>query len=234
MASKSSFPSSARGVPGGGGGEPVIAKGPFFLFLLMMPAFILVIAILLVAMQYKQLRAFVSDRPMQIAKVPESPQAQEEIRAQVRGFFADTSRDTLALTAGEINHLTRSSRLLSDQHLDYHFDAQDTLLVARNSLPATSLRGALSTLARVLGIKGYLNSEMKGYPELKDGKITLVPVSAVMNGVPAPVSVLNQKGPLDVREWVSDKDFYDHALAELAEVKVRGGRLELIKKKRAS
>ena len=71
---------------------------------------------------------------------------------------------------------------------------------------------------------------MKGYPEFKDGTLVLVPVSAVMNGQAAPVSVLNSKGKLDLRDWVSDKDAYDKAIANLADVKIRDGRLLLIKK----
>jgi hypothetical protein len=71
---------------------------------------------------------------------------------------------------------------------------------------------------------------MKGLPEFKDGTLVLVPVSAVMNGQAAPVSVLDSKGKFDLREWVSDKGAYDKALANLAEVRIRGGRLLLIKK----
>ncbi|MDB5048686.1 MAG: hypothetical protein JWO30_1757 [Fibrobacteres bacterium] len=200
----------------------------------MMPAFIFIIALMLVTMQYKQLHAFVSDRPMQMATVPVSPEAQIKVRADVMAFFADTSRDTLSMSTEDINHLTRTSKALADLRLDYHLSLEDSLVVARNSLPVSTLHGTLGTLAKLTRIKGYLNSEMKGYPELKDGKITMVPVGAVMNGIPAPVSVLDQKGPLDFREWVSDKDSYDQALARLADVKVQGGRLLLIKKKIAS
>ncbi len=199
----------------------------------MMPIFILIIAFMLVAMQYKQLHAFVAAKPMALDALPVSPQAEEKVRARIRDFFGAASADTLALSAEEINHLSRTSKSLSDQHLDYHLDLVDTLLVARNSLPVGSLRGGLGTMAGLLRVKGFLNSEMKGYPELKEGKITMIPVGAVMNGLPAPASVLSQKGPIDVREWVEDKDFYDKALQDLSEVKVLRDHLLLIKKHRS-
>lgn len=221
-----------------------MAKGPFFIFLVMMPAFLFLIFMLLVVMQYKQLRSFVADKPMAMAAVPESPESQEQVRGKVKAFFATpaeaskpaleatkASPETLFISAEEINHLTRSSRALSDLKLDYHLDLQDTLLVARNSLPVTSLRGTLAAMAKVLKMKGFLNSEMKGYPEFKDGKIIIVPTAAVMNGQPAPVSVLESKGRIDLREWVADKELYDNAISNLAEVKIHDGRLLLIKKR---
>ncbi|MDB5102455.1 MAG: hypothetical protein JWP91_144 [Fibrobacteres bacterium] len=223
-----------------GGMQPPPAKGPFFIFLLMMPAFILLIILLLVVMQYKQLHSFVSPQPMPLSVIPDSPEAQERARARITDFLGDTARDsattavhrpdTLIVSAEEINQLARSSRTLSDMKLDYHLDLEDTLLVARNSLPVEHLRGFLATMARVLRVKGYLNSEMKGYPEFKDGTITIVPTSAVMNGQAAPVSVLG-KGKLDVRDWVEDKAVFDRALAHLADVKIRDDHLILIKKR---
>lgn len=210
--------------------QPPPAKGPFFIFLLMMPAFLGIIILLLVAMQYKQLRSFVSEKPMPLEAIPESPEAQEKTRARILEFLAVKAADTLALSAEDINHLIRSSKTLSELRLDYHLDLQDTLLVARNSLPVDRLQGFLSTMAGLLRVKGYLNSEMKGYPKLEKDAVILVPVSAVMNGQAAPVSVLNSKGKFDLREWVTDKAAYDQAIANLTDVKIRDGRLLLIKK----
>jgi len=196
----------------------------------MMPAFLFLIVLLLLVMQYKQLRSFVSEKAMPISMVPRSPDGQAEIQARIRSFFADTAADTLSISREELNHLIRTSEALNELKLDYHLDLEDSLLVARNSLPVTSMHGLPALLAKVTGIKGYLNSVMKGYPELKDGRITMIPVSAVMNGVPAPADVLTSKGVLDLREWVADKAFYDQAVASLAGVEIRAGRLLLIKR----
>lgn len=196
----------------------------------MMPAFLLLIFMLLMVMQYKQLRSFVSDKPMPIAAVPQSREAEDSVLARVRGFFPDTASDTLSLSSLEINHLLRTSQALNDQKFDYHFELKDTVLVARNSLSITSMRGIPSLLAKVTRIRGYLNSVMEARPELKDGKITLQPVSAVMNGMPAPATVLNSKGTIDVREWVADQAFYDSAIRALSEIRILDGRLLLIKR----
>jgi hypothetical protein len=218
--------------------QPPPAKTPFFIFLMMMPAFLLLIVLLLIIMQYKQMRSFVSDKPMALISIPQSPEAQEQARAKVRDFLVAAGKpdtmavvDTLAITAEDINHLTRSSHALADLHLDYHLDFDDSLLIARNSLPVSHLNGFMATMARLMRIHGFLNSEMKGRPEFKDGVLTIVPVSAVMNGHSAPVSVLDSKGRFDVREWVSDKDFYDKALANLADIRIRGGALILTRKR---
>ncbi|MDQ3003739.1 MAG: hypothetical protein M3Y08_21075 [Fibrobacterota bacterium] len=227
----------ATASPYPGGESPHVAKGPFFIFLVMMPAFLLLIFMLLVVMQYKQLRSFIADKPMHMVVVPESAATQEQVRGKVKQFFAVSGEiskagaETLSISTEEVNHLTRSSRSLSDLKLDYHLGLEDTLLVARNSLPVTSLRGTLAAMAKILKMKGYLNSEMKGYPEFKDGKIILVPTAAVMNGQPAPISVLESKGRIDLREWVADKEFYDKAIANLAEVKIHDDQLLLIKKR---
>ena len=93
------------------------------------------------------------------------------------------------------------------------------------------MRGPASFVAKVTRMRGYLNSVMKGYPELKAGQITLVPVSATMNGVNAPLTALSRNGNVNIRDWVEDKDFYDRAVAQLAEIKIRGGRLLLIKRR---
>jgi hypothetical protein len=197
---------------------------------MMMPAFLLIIATLLIVMQYKQLRAFVSEKPMQLASVPESREMETQVQSRIHGFFEGNDGDTLSLSADDVTHLSRTSRVLDGQHLDYHFELGDTVLIARNSLPVSALKGPIAFIAKMLRVHGYLNSEMRGYPEFKDGKITIVPTGAVMNGMPAPVSVLNQKGPIDVGDWVSDKAFYDKALASLSAIKVRDGRLLLIRK----
>jgi hypothetical protein len=139
------------------------------------------------------------------------------------------TKDTLSLGAAELNDLVRGNEALENLHLDYHVSLEDTLLVARNSLPVEQMKGALAMLAKVLHVHGYLNSEMKGYPKLEDGKLYMVPVAAVMNGMAAPPSVLSSKGKIEAREWASDKDAFDSATARLAEVKIRGGRLLLIR-----
>jgi hypothetical protein len=227
-------------------------KGPFFIFLLLMPAFVVVIFMILIAMQYKQLKVLVSPHPSELPEVQTSPESQARVLARVDSFLlapqavpdapspakpsapsappaASNTQDTLSLGAADLNDLIRGSEALEKLKLDYHLSLEDTLLVARNSLPVESLNGVLATLAKVLRVRGYLNSEMKGYPLLDSGKIYLVPVSAVMNGVAAPASVLSSKGKLEPREWVTDKDAFDRAAARLSGIKIRGGRLLLIR-----
>jgi len=210
-------------------------KGPFFIFLMLMPAFFVLIVFILVAMQYKQLKALVAPNPADLAPVQTSPESQARVRAKVDSFLlappaADRAhRDTLGLDAADLNDLIRGSEALQNLHLDYHLSLEDTLLVARNSLPVEEMQGMLATMAKLLHVHGYLNSIMKGYPKLEGGKLSLVPVAAMMNGIAAPPSVLSSKGKIEAREWVSDKEAFDRATAHLADVKIRGGRLLLIR-----
>jgi hypothetical protein len=219
-----------------GGNQPLM-KGPFFIFLVLMPAFLFLVFLILLAMQYKQLKALVAPRPVELPAVDVSPEAQARARAKLDSFLAPPAaprashaQDTLALDAGDLNALIRGSAALERLHLDYHLSLQDTLLVARNSLPVERLNGVLATLARVLHVHGYLNSEMRAYPDLEGGKLYLVPVAAVMNGIPAPPSVLSSKGKIEAREWVGDKEAFDRAVSRLAAVRIRGGRLLLIRR----
>ena len=210
-------------------------KGPFFIFLLLMPAFFVLIFLILVAMQYKQLKALVSPHPLELAQVPSSPESRARVRAKVEGFLTvpkaseNTANDTLALDASDLNELIRASEALENLHLDYHLSLEDTLLVARNSLPVEEMKGVLATMARLLHVHGYLNSVMSGYPKVEDGKLYMIPISAVMNGVAAPTAVLSSKGKIEAREWVSDKEAFDRATAHLADVRIRAGRLLLIR-----
>ena len=211
-------------------------KGPFFIFLFLMPAFLFLIFLILVAMQYKQLKALVSPRPMELPQVESTPESQARIRSKLDSFLlaprpqaAGSVRDTLALEAADLNDLVRGNEALEKLHLDYHLSLEDTLLVARNALPVERLNGVLATLAKTLRVRGWLNSEMKGYPSLEAGKLFAIPVKAVMNGVAAPPSVLSSKGKLEVRQWAGNPQAFDRALANLAEVKIRGGRLLLIR-----
>ena len=238
-------------------------KGPFFIFLLLMPAFIVVIFLILVAMQYKQLKALVSPDPVGLSEINSSPESRARVLARLDSFLlaprplpiepgpmvppvsaaqpasaapsasgpaiVRNGQDTLSLDPADLNDIIRGSESLEKLQLDYHLSLEDTLLVARNSLPVDRLSGVLATLAKVLRVHGYLNSEMKGYPVLEAGKIYLVPVAAIMNGVPAPPSVLSSKGKLEPREWVTDKQAFDRVTAGLSAIKIRGGRLLLIR-----
>jgi hypothetical protein len=216
------------------GSDPNFFKGSFLVFLLFLPAFLLIILAILVAMQYKQLRAFVSPNSMELFKVPVSSEAQAQVVAKLRAFSSqgegDTFGDTLALSAEEINHLLRSSPSLEALQLDYHMELKDSLLIARNSLPVERLHGALSFLAKTLRVRGFLNSEMRGHVEFEKNKIKLVPISATMNGVVAPVSVLNRKGGVDPAEWIEDKEFYTRFVGLLSAIEIRNGSLLFIKR----
>jgi hypothetical protein len=171
---------------------------------------------------------------MELFKVPVSSEAQAQVVAKLRAFSsqeeADTLADTLALSSEEINHLLRSSPSLEALQLDYHMELKDSLLIARNSLPVERLHGALSFLAKTLRVRGFLNSEMRGHVEFEKNKIKLVPISATMNGVVAPVSVLNRKGGVDPAEWIEDKESYTRFVGLLSVIEIRNGSLLFIKR----
>ncbi len=205
-------------------------KISFTLFLILMPAFLIIIATLLLAMQYKQLHAFVSPQKMPMVEIARSAEAEAQIQARVQDFFRSKA-ESLSLDAPDLNHFLRTSASLMAQNLDYHIEIQDTLFLAKNSLPVEHLHGVLAFLARLLHVKGFLNSEMGGYPEFSKGRIHLIPVTATMNGIKAPISVLDKKGDIDPRDWVENKDFYDSAMTLLSEIKFRQGRLLFVKRR---
>jgi hypothetical protein len=225
-------------------------KGPFFIFLVLMPGFIFLIVLILLAMQYKQLKALVSPQPMPMAEVVSTPESRARVASRIDSFLVRTpapapssrsdsaslppasvasARDTLFLDATDLNDLIRAGEGMRKFQVDYHLSLEDTLIVARNAMPVERLNGFLATLAKIFGVHGFLNSEMKGYPLLESGKLFVVPVAAVMNGVAAPASVLSSKGKIEVREWASDTDAYDRAVKNLSGVAIRGGRLLLIR-----
>lgn len=220
----------AKGIEGGPGNAP-FHKSSFLIYLLFVPAFLLLMFLLLLIMQYKQLKILVAPEPLRIDHAPESRAAEDSLVRRVRDFFAAPGADTLALTATDLNHLARASGTLRALGWKYHLVFEDTLALARTSVPAAEMTGPAGKLIRLMRVKGYLNSEVRMRPKfLPGGKLVIDPVSAVMNGEAAPPTALTKQGELDPREWVEDKAAYDRALSRLESARIRDGRLLLARK----
>lgn len=217
-----------RDLEGGPGNGP-FHKSSFLIYLLFVPTFLLMMLVLMGIQQYKQLKILVSPNPQEIDYVPESKAAEDSLSALIKTFLAN-DRDTLALTAEDLNHLIRTSKTIRELGWKYHLELQDTLALAKTSMPAREMTGPAGKLIRFLRVKGYLNSQVRAYPELDRGKLTLVPISAVMNGESAPPTALTKQGELNPRDWVEDKDAFDRAMVRLEAIRIRDGRLLLIKK----
>lgn len=218
-----------KGIEGGPGNAP-FHKTSFLIYLLFVPAFLLLMVLLLAVMQYKQLKILVSPEPVRSATVPESRAAEDSLVSLVRAFFAAPGADTLALTSADLNHLIRTSKTIRELGWNYHLEFEDTLLLARTSLPAQEMTGPAGKLIRLMRIKGYLNSEVRIRPKLQPGKLILDPVSAVMNGQAAPPTALTKQGELNPRDWVEDKEGFDKAVGRLETVRIRDGKLILMRK----
>lgn len=214
----------------GGPGNAPFHKSSFLIYLLFVPAFLLLMALLLAIMQYKQLKILVAPEPAAIVPVPESPAAQDSLVGLLQGFFAAPGADTLALSSADLNHLIRASRTIRELGWKYHLEFEDTLLLAKTSLPAQEMTGPAGKLIRIMRIKGYLNSEVRIRPKLEPGKLILDPVSAVMNGQAAPPTALTKQGELNPRDWVEDKAGFDRAMARLESIRIRDGKLVLVRK----
>jgi hypothetical protein len=218
-------------MPEGGPGNAPFHKSSFLIYLLFVPAFLILMLMLLMAMQYKQLRILVAKDPVVMDTVVASAEAQDSVQVLVKTFFAEPGPDTLALSRADLNHLMRSSTVIRDLGWSYHLTLEDTLLVARTSMPASSMTGPAGKLIRLFRLKGWLNSEVRLRGKFITGnRFVLDPVSAVMNGESAPPTALTKQGELDPRDWVTDKDAYDKAVARLEAASIRDGRLLLLRK----
>lgn len=214
----------------GGPGNAPFHKSSFLIYILFVPAFLILMVMLLLVMQYKQLKILTSPAPADFERIPESKSAEDSVAALVKAFLAAPGADSVALTAADFNHLARSSGHLRTLGWTYHLSFEDTLAVARTSVPATEMTGPAGKLIRLMRIKGWLNSEVRIRPRLGDGKLIVDPVSAVMNGEAAPPTALTKQGEMNPREWVSDKAAYDSAVGRLEAVRIRNGRLILVRK----
>lgn len=218
-------------MPEGGPGNAPFHKSSFLIYLLFVPAFLILMILLLGAMQYKQLRILVAKDPIVMDTVSASTAAEDSVEALVKGFFADSGSDTLSLSAADLNHLMRSSKVIRDLGWSYHLALEDTLLVARTSMPASSMTGPAGKVIKLFRLKGWLNSEVRLRGKYITGnRFVLDPVSAVMNGESAPATALTKQGEMDPRDWVSDKEAYDTLIKRLESTPIRGGRLLLIRK----
>ena len=213
-----------------GPGNGPFHKSSFLLYLLFVPTFLILMLILLGLQQYKQLKILVSPNPQAIDYVPESKEAEDSLINLIKAFVSKSGADTLALTGVDLNHLVNASNTIHALGWKYHLDLEDTLALARTSVPASEMTGPAGKMIRFMRVKGYLNSQVRVYPALDRGKLILVPVSAVMNGEAAPPTALTKQGELNPRDWVGDKDAFDRAMVRLDGVYIRGGKLLLIKK----
>ncbi len=76
-------------------------KGPFFIFLLLMPAFVFLIFLILLAMQYKQLKALVSPNPAEMPAIQSSPESQARVAARLDSFLLAPRAVPAGLTAAD-------------------------------------------------------------------------------------------------------------------------------------
>lgn len=216
--------------PEGGPGNGPFHKSSFLIYLLFVPAFLLLMVLLIVAQQYKQLKILVAPAPVDLPYAPQSRSAEDRVTAALKAFLEAPGADTLALSAEDLNHLARASRTIREMGWKYHLEMADTLAVIKTSFPASEMRGPAGKLIRLMRVEGYLNSEIHAYPRLDQGKLILVPLRARMNGEAAPPTALTKQGDLNPRDWVEDRAAYDRALARLASVRIRDGRLLIVRK----
>lgn len=213
-----------------GPGNGPFHKSSFLLYLLFVPVFLGLILILLAIMQWKQLRMLVAPEPVVAPRAEASRAVEDSLQALLQAFLVAPGKDTLDLGAEELNHLARASKTLKDLGWTYHMQFEDTLAVIRTSVPAQEMKGPASFLIKLFRIKGYLNSEVHAYPRLEGEKLTIVPVRAMMNKEAAPATALTRRGEINPRDWVSDTAAYDRALERLTDVRIRRGRLLLVRK----
>jgi hypothetical protein len=207
----------------------------FIPFLLGLPIAFGFIILILLSLQYRQIRALVSKTKGEIQVLPFSEQSQKAVLERVLQFVSQqrdgdsVGRDTLVLSENEVNHLIRVSPVIAPNWDTYQLKIQDTLIHMINVMPAYKLTGPVAWMVKILEKDGWLNSEMVGELRFEKGRLLIHLTKAIMNGIDAPVSNFNRDNRLNPHLMASDSLALNRTLQKLAQIKTEAGAIKLIR-----
>jgi hypothetical protein len=207
----------------------------FIPFLIGLPLALGFIILILLILQYRQVRALVSPTKGEIQVVAQSSSSQEEVLNRVRDFLngntgADSvPADTMSLSETDVNHLMRLSPAIATNWDTYQLSIGDSSVKMINVMPAQQLTGPVAWMVKLFGKGGWLNSEMEGQIHFKENRLQIDLTRALMNGINAPVSNFNRDNRLNPHQMAADTTAFSQALLKLTNIKVENRTIKLIR-----
>jgi hypothetical protein len=188
--------------------ERVFTRRSFLLFLFLAPAAVLTLVAIILATQYKQLQSVVSS--LQAVTPFEWNSAGrarlDSVLVSVQNFSSGSGSDTLVLPAPDLNLLAAASPVLQKQRLYFRFTDTDTLLFVETTQSIEDQNRKLSwILKKIVPLEfQYLNAQLEGLPQWKEGKLEFIPERGYLNGSKVPRAALSKRSGMAVRDFIED------------------------------
>lgn len=197
---------------------PVFSRRSFLFFLVLAPACLLVVAAIVITLQYRQFRTLVAPESAVAAAepTPDSRLLADDVLASLAAFRQGEGPDSLAVPPEALNALVLNSPVLKRENIRFHFavtpanvrdSTEGTLLSVESARPLGALNGRLAWIfQKITPIEdGWLNARLDGLPELKSRQLSFTPERGFMNEARVPKAAITKRGGM------SPKDFLEPA-----------------------
>jgi hypothetical protein len=209
------------------------SRKSFFLFLVLAPACFLVIAAIVVLVQYRQFKGMVSTDPE--IRMPALESALQGRVASLRASFeafasGNSSPDSLWLSAEDLNALLAASPVARAQDLRFRVEVVADTVVVRSTQPVQAMQGRAAWAFRKIAPDGYLNARIEGLPQFEKNHLALSASRGFINGQRVPRASLTRRGGMSPPDFLESQELYAKLLGVLGEVKLEQGKILLVRK----
>jgi hypothetical protein len=230
--------------------EPVFTRRGFLLFVFVAPTAILVLLIILVVAQYRQLQRVVSSTEAvpAFAWDAASEARKDSLLAAFDAFAAPagdaasrTAEDSLAgpdslvLSARDLTILASASPAARAQNLHMRVTSRDSLLFIETTQSIEDQNRRFSWVFKKLIPHEYrfLNAGLEGVPEWKHGRLTFLPGRGFMNGGKVSRTAIAKRSELSPKAYLDSAHLpaYERVLARVDTVVLVPGGVALVRTK---
>lgn len=220
--------------------EPVFTRRGFLLFVFVAPAAILVLLIILVLAQYRQLQRVVSSHEAVAAFAWDaSAEARKDsLLSAFAAFSADSSAspDSLFLSGRDLTVLAAASPAARAQNLHMRVSVRDrdTLLVVETTQSIEDQNRRFSWVFKKLIPREYrwLNARLEGAPEFKNGRLNFIPERGFLNDGKVSRTAIAKRSELSPKAYLDSAHVpaYEKLLTKVDTVVMVKGGVTLIRK----
>ena len=179
--------------------------------------------------QFTMMKSLVSPTSVALEIPEKNSELERKMLDSLQEFLFQTGADTLKLDEKDFHHLIRNNKKLVELESGYKIEFTDSSAIVYSSIPVEKMQGVLGWLTRLLGRKGYINSEMNVAPVLTDSSIKIKPIEARMRKQEVPLAGFMKNQGLDVATLVENPSFWRRLRHKLQHITIRDQKLLLIK-----
>jgi len=177
------------------------------------------------------LKSYISSSPWPIAHLQVSRNSQEMVIIRIKDFTnSKRSGDSLVLSSQDINHLIHSNSLIHNYGVKYLVELEDSLFNIKSNADVKKVMTHLRLIIRLMGLKGYINTEIEGYIRFRENKLNIITTRSQMGGQQAPFTLLGKRTHIDIGDFFQDKTRYESFKNSIKSVSISRKKLIFIRK----